>query len=75
MSPWSLKKKKHHNIEHRTSNIECLMGKNKETKIGVKYPVGDVCISFDVGRSMFDVHLSKQLSAYGDSPPPELGPQ
>ena len=24
---------------------------------------------FNVGRSMFDVHLSKQLSAYGGKPP------
>ena len=33
--------------KHRTSNIECLMGK----------PELDVCFSFDVGRSMFDVRF------------------
>jgi hypothetical protein len=34
------------NIEHPTSNIECLMGK------------ADVSFSFDVGRWMFDVGRS-----------------
>ena len=34
----------------------------------VKYSVLDVYFSFDVGRSMFDVHLSKRINAYGDLP-------
>jgi len=32
----------------------------------------DVCFSFDVGCSMFDVHLSKQLSTYA-LPSPSRG--
>ncbi len=45
--------------EHRTSNIECWMGKDEETEIGVECSVLAVSFSFDVGRSMFDVHLSR----------------
>jgi len=36
------------------------MGKDEETEIGVECSVLEVNFSFDVGRSMFDVHLSKQ---------------
>jgi len=36
------------------------MGKNEVTEKGVVCSVLDVCFSFDVGCSMFDVHLSKQ---------------
>ncbi|MEA1949724.1 MAG: hypothetical protein U9N83_20830 [Thermodesulfobacteriota bacterium] len=32
----------------------------KKTEIVVECSVLDVCFSFDVGRSMFDVHLLKQ---------------
>jgi len=46
------------NIEHRTSNIECLMKRDEETEIGVPRSVIEVCLSFDVGRSMFDVRCS-----------------
>ena len=41
----------------------------KKLRLGVvKYSVLDVYFSFDVGRSMFDVHLSKRINAYGDLP-------
>jgi hypothetical protein len=41
----------------------------KKPRLGVvKYSVLDVCFSFDVGRSMFDVHLSKRINAYVDLP-------
>jgi hypothetical protein len=46
------------NIEHRTPNIECLMGKDEETGIGVPCSAIAVCFSFEVGRSMFDVRRS-----------------
>ncbi len=36
----------------------------QETEIAVKCSVLDACFSFDVGRSMFDVHLSKQVRAH-----------
>jgi hypothetical protein len=54
------------NIEHRTSNIECLMGKDEETEIGVECSILDFCFSFDVGRSMFDVGRSSlETTPYG----------
>jgi len=34
------------------------MGKDGETEISVEYSVLNVCFSFNVGRSMLDVHLS-----------------
>ena len=34
------------------------MGKDEETEICVEWSVLDVCSSFDVGRSMFDVRRS-----------------
>ena len=34
------------------------MGKDEETEIAVVCSVLDVCFSFDVGRSMFDVRRS-----------------
>jgi hypothetical protein len=46
------------NIEHRTSNIERRIGKDKETEIAVECSVLDIRFSFDVGRSMFDVGRS-----------------
>jgi hypothetical protein len=33
------------------------MGKDEETEIGVPRSATAVCFSFDVGRSMFDVHF------------------
>jgi hypothetical protein len=45
-------------VEHRTSNIECLMGKNEEKEIGAPCSAMEVCFSFEVGRSMFDVQRS-----------------
>ena len=36
------------------------MGKDEETEIAVECSVLGVCFLFDVGRSMFDVHFSKQ---------------
>jgi hypothetical protein len=47
------------NVEHRTSNIECLMGKDEETVIGS--PCSAMGVFFDsrlgVRSSMFDVHF------------------
>ena len=43
------------------------MGKDEETEIGVECSVFVVCFSFDVGRSMFDVRVSRRhtvLSLY-----------
>ena len=58
-----LKKK---NVQHRTSNTECLMGKDEETEIAVKCSVLDACFSFDVGRSMFHVRRSSfKTTPYG----------
>jgi len=38
----------------------------KKPRLGVvECLVFGICFSFDVGRSMFDVHLSKQLITYG----------
>ncbi len=34
------------------------------TEIAVECSVLDICFSFDVGRSMFDVHLPKQLCTF-----------
>jgi len=34
------------------------MGKDEETEIAVEFSVLDICFSFDVGRSMFDVRRS-----------------
>jgi len=45
------------NTEYRTSNIERRMGKEEETEIAVECSVLDIRFSFDVERSMFDVHL------------------
>ena len=42
------------------------MGKDEETEISVECSVLDVCFSFDVGRSMFDVGRSSlETSPYG----------
>ena len=41
------------NIEHRTSNVERRMEKDKGPEIGDLCSVLDVCFSFDVGRSSF----------------------
>jgi len=38
------------------------MGKDEETEIAVDCSVLDIRFSFDVGRSMFDVHFSEQPS-------------
>jgi hypothetical protein len=46
------------NIEHRTSNVERRMEKDEEPGIGDLCSVLDVCFSFDVERSMFDVGRS-----------------
>ncbi len=46
-----------------TFNTECLMEKDEETEVAVNCSLLAVCFSFDVGRSMFDVHLSKQPGA------------
>jgi len=46
------------NVEHRTSNIECLMGREEETETGVPGSALEVCFSFEVGRSMFNVRRS-----------------
>ncbi len=41
------------------------MGKYEETDTGVECSVLDVCFSFDVGRSMFDVrHSSFKTTLY-----------
>ncbi len=41
----------------------------KKPRLGVvECSVLGVCFLFDIGRWAFDVHLSKQLSAYGASP-------
>jgi hypothetical protein len=50
------------NIEHRTSNIECLMEKDEATGIGAKFSAVEVCFSFEVGRSMFNVRCSLVLA-------------
>ena len=50
------------NIEHRTSNIECLMGKDEEMGIDAKFSEIEVCFSFEVGRSMFNVRCSLVLA-------------
>jgi len=34
------------------------MRKDEETEIAVEFSVLDICFSFDVGRSMFDVRRS-----------------
>ena len=46
------------NVEHRTFNIEGLMGKDEEKRIGIPCLTREVCFSFEVGRSMFDVRRS-----------------
>ncbi len=46
------------------------MGKDEETEIDVECSVLDVCFSFDVGCSMFDVHLSKQPRGAAVDPEP-----
>ena len=55
------------NIEHRTSNVEWEKMKKQTydpgkrlleyTEIAIGYLILDFRFSFDVGRSMFDVHL------------------
>jgi len=37
------------------------MGKDEETEIAVECSVLVIRFSFDVGRSMFDVHILKQF--------------
>ncbi|OPL12969.1 MAG: hypothetical protein AVO38_03185 [delta proteobacterium ML8_D] len=58
---WVQRFKKKMNTEYRTSNIERRMGKEEEIEIAVECSVLDIRFSFDVERSMFDVHLSKQF--------------
>ncbi len=50
------------NVQHRMFN-----GKDEETEIAVKRPALDVCFSFDVGCSMFNVRRSslKTTQGYG----------
>jgi len=51
------------NFQHRILNE-----KDEETEIAVECSVLDIGFLLDIGRSMFDVHLSKQLKAYVPEP-------
>jgi hypothetical protein len=53
------------NVEHRTSNIEGLMGNAEETEIAAPCSTMEVCFSFEVGRSMFNVRRSFGVPAPG----------
>jgi hypothetical protein len=54
------------NVEHRTFNIECLMKDDIEAEIGVPGSAIKSSFSFEVGRSMFDVHFVQKRETLSD---------